>query len=157
MAQAMSLPLESSAGISTSSGTTARSWNSSTPMTRRPCSVSNSSRSAIIFTTMAVLDMAIAPPSTSEPCQPICQGVSVKEKIHTSRPWPAVVPIIVTATCDSPRPKTSERMLRSLGRLNSSPMTNIRKTTPNSARYLMPAVSLANASAFGPMSRPTTR
>ena len=34
----------------TSSGTTARSWNSSTPMTRRPCSLSSSSRSAISLT-----------------------------------------------------------------------------------------------------------
>jgi hypothetical protein len=42
---------------------------------------------------------------------------------------------MVSSTCDSPSPNTSVRMLRSLGRLNSSPMTNIRNTTPNSARY----------------------
>ena len=126
-------------------------------MTRRPCSLSSSSRSAIILTTMAVLDMAIAPPSTTAPCQPICQGIAVNEKIHTSSAWPSSAPAIVSTTCDRPRPKTSERMLRSLGRLNSSPMTNIRKTTPNSARYLTLAVSAASASAFGPMSTPTTR
>eukprot|EP01035_Chromulina_nebulosa_P059409 gene59409-81317_t len=34
-----------SAGISTSSGTTARSWNSRMPITRRPCSLSSSARS----------------------------------------------------------------------------------------------------------------
>ena len=106
---------------------------------------------------MAVLDMAIAPPSTTAPCQPICHGVPVNEKAHTSKACPSSVPAIVNTTCDRPSPKTSERMLRSLGRLNSSPMTNIRKTTPNSARYLMPAVSLARASALGPMSTPTTR
>jgi hypothetical protein len=62
-----------SAGISTSSGTTARSWNSSTPMTRRPCSLSSSSRSAISLTTMAVDDMAMAPPSTTAPCHDMRQ------------------------------------------------------------------------------------
>ena len=53
----------------TSSGTTARSWNSSTPITRRPCSLSSSSRSAISLTTSAVLDIAIALPSTAAACQ----------------------------------------------------------------------------------------
>ena len=73
------------AGISTSKGTTAKSWNSNTPMTRRPCSLSSSSRSAIIFTTIAVLDMAIAPANTSEPCQDNSQGRLVKEKAHVKR------------------------------------------------------------------------
>jgi len=41
---------------------------------------------------------------------------------------------IVTTTWLRPRPKTSLRMLCSFGRLNSSPITNIRKTMPNSAR-----------------------
>ena len=55
------------AGISTSSGTTARSWNSSTPITRLPCSDSSSRRSDISLTTMAVLLMAIAPDATCGP------------------------------------------------------------------------------------------
>ena len=41
---------------------------------------------------------------------------------------------MVASTCAKPSPNTILRMLRSLGRLNSSPITNIRKTTPNSAR-----------------------
>ena len=53
------------AGISTSRGTTAKSWNSSTPITRLPCSVSSSSRSDISLTTMAVLLIASAPDSAS--------------------------------------------------------------------------------------------
>ena len=106
---------------------------------------------------MAVLDIAIAPPSTIAPCQPNCHDVALKEKIHNISAWPSSAPTMVNSTCDKPRPNTSERMLRSLGRLNSSPMTNIRNTTPNSARYLMLAVSLASASAFGPISTPTTR
>ncbi len=71
--------------------------------------------------------------------------------------WPAMVPLIVSTTCDSPSPKTSVRMPRSLGRLNSSPIANIRNTTPNSARFLTPALSCASASAFGPITMPTAR
>ena len=60
---------EPSAGISTSKGTTARSWNSSTPMTRRPCSLSSSSRSAMSLTTIAVELIARALPRAIAPCQ----------------------------------------------------------------------------------------
>ena len=61
------------AGINTSSGTTARSWNSSTPMMRLPCSDSISSRSDSILTTIAVLLMAIAPDNASAVCHCISQ------------------------------------------------------------------------------------
>ena len=64
---------EPSAGISTSSGTTAKSWNSSTPITRLPCSLSISSRSTISLTTMAVLLMDSAPPKANALCHDICQ------------------------------------------------------------------------------------
>ena len=47
-------------------------------MTRRPCSVSNSSRSAISFTRIAVEDMAIAAPSTTAPCHDICHALPVR-------------------------------------------------------------------------------
>jgi hypothetical protein len=73
MAQASSSALEFKAGIKTSRGTTAKSWNSNTPMTRLPCSLSSSSLSDIIFTTMAVELMAMAPPSTTEPCHDMRQ------------------------------------------------------------------------------------
>ncbi len=79
--------------------------------------------------------MAMALPSTTAPCQPISQGRELRAfHTHTSSRCPASVPNTVSTTCDMPSPKTSVRMLRSLGRLNSSPMTNMRKTTPNSAR-----------------------
>ena len=57
------------AGIRISSGTTARSWNSRMPMILRPCSLSSSSRSVSIFETMAVDDMASAPPRANAACQ----------------------------------------------------------------------------------------
>ena len=77
-----------SAGMITSSGTTARSWNSSTPITRRPCSLSSSSRSAISLTTSAVLDIAIALPSTAAACQLSSQWrpSSVKSQISARLP-----------------------------------------------------------------------
>jgi len=83
---------------------------------------------------MAVELIAIAEPSTSAPCQLNCQLAPKNLNATTSMKWPARVPTIVISTCISPRPNTRVRMLRSLGRLNSSPITNIRNTTPNSAR-----------------------
>ena len=150
-------PPAPSAGISTSNGTTAKSWNSSTPITRRPCSLSSSSRSAISFTRMAVDDIAIAEPSAMAPCHVRSQARPRAAKPAASSTLPITAPRIVSPTCDRPRPNTSERMLRSLGRLNSSPITNIRKTTPNSASARAAAGSPASASALGPISTPTAR
>ena len=87
---------------------------------------------------MAVLLIASAPPSATAPCQPTPQrspqDAPASATVQTISPCAATAPSIVSATWLRPRPKTSLRMLLSLGRLNSSPMTNIRKTTPNSAR-----------------------
>ena len=47
--------------------------------------------------------------------------------------WP-VHRLMVSPTSDAPSPSTSRRIERSLERLNSSPIENIRNTTPNSAR-----------------------
>ena len=58
-----------SEGIRISRGTTARSWNSKMPMMRRPCWLSSSSRSVSILETMAVDDIASAPPSANAACQ----------------------------------------------------------------------------------------
>ena len=149
--------LPPSAGMITSSGTTARSWNSSTPITRRPCSLSSSSRSAISLTTSAVLDIAIALPSTAAPCQLRSQWRPSSVKPQINARLPPIAPRMVSTTCDAPRPNTSVRMARSLGRLNSSPITNIRNTTPNSASERTPAVSCASSSALGPMMTPATR
>ena len=126
--------VELSAGMITSSGTTARSWNRSTAMTRRPCSLSSSRRSAISLTTIAVELIASAAPSAIALCQPSPQWRPVAAKSEISAALPATAAAIVSTTWLRPRPKTSFLMLSSLGRLNSRPMTNIRKTMPNSAR-----------------------
>ncbi len=145
---------EPRAGMSTSNGTTARSWNSSTPITRLPCSDASSSRSASSLTTMAVLLMAMAPPSASAVCHSIFHrlGARVARNIE-----PTVASTTVSTTCSSPSPKTWWRMERSLDRLNSSPITNIRNTTPNSPRWRTPSAVSASASALGPITTPTVR
>ena len=146
--------LAASAGISTSKGTTAKSWNSSTPITRLPYSVSSSSRSAISLTTMAVLLMASTPDSATAPCQEKCQTLGMTQRMPRMM---SVLSIIVASTCSSPRPNTWRFMVRSLGRLNSSPMTNIRNTTPNSARCWMRSLRCTMPSMCGPITAPTAR
>ncbi len=80
---------------------------------------------------MAVLLMAITPPRASAICQDTFHQVG---STSASSSEAAEVITTVSTTCDRPRPNTWRFMLRSLGRLNSSPITNIRNTTPNSAR-----------------------
>ena len=143
-----------SAGMSTSSGTTAKSWNSSTPMMRLPCSDSSSSRSAISLTTIAVLLMASAPDSASAVCQPAPPRSAPAQASASSA---ALAKSTVSSTCSKPRPNTCRRMARNLGRLNSSPITNIRNTTPNSPSRCTLSEFLASANALGPISTPTTR
>lgn len=106
---------------------------------------------------MAVELIAIDAPSTSAPCQPSSQLRPSIENPATSSALPSTAPPMVSTTCIRPRPNTAVLSARSLGRLNSSPMTNIRNTTPNSARYSMLAESCAKAKAFGPISTPTAR
>ena len=106
---------------------------------------------------MAVLLMAMAPPSTTAPRQSRPQPSPKRMNSHARNALPIRAPAKVSITCDIPSPNTRVRMLRSLGRLNSSPMTNIRNTTPNSARYFTLAESAAKPSAWGPISTPTDR
>ena len=81
--------------------------------------------------TMAVLLMAITPPSASAVCQRMSHQVGSST---VSASDARVVISTVSTTCERPRPNTSRFIARSLGRLNSRPITNMRKTTPNSAR-----------------------
>ena len=136
----------SSAGSSTSRGTTARSWNSSMPMTWRPCAVSSSSRSASSLETIAVEDIAAMPPRAS----PACHEAPAASAAATAS-------AIVAATWARPSPNTARRMARSFGKLNSSPIENIRNTTPNCASRRVSSMSETSPSACGPKARPLTR
>jgi hypothetical protein len=83
------------------------------------------------LTTMAVLLMAMMPPIASAVCH------SNAHQSPNSQPSANDAPVVnttVSTTCAVPSPKTKRFIARSLGKLNSSPMANIRNTTPNSAR-----------------------
>ena len=86
------------------------------------------------LTTMAVLDMAIAAPNTTAPCQVRSQGSCQKVSSLKSSKWPSKVPNTMTNTWAMPKPNTIFFRRKSLGRLNSRPMTNISSTTPISAK-----------------------
>ena len=131
-----------SAGIRTRSGTTARSWKSSTPTVCRPCGESSAPRSASMREAMAVEDIAAMPPSA----RPACHD-------SPNRNAPAMAISTVQATCAPPTPNIE----RSLLRLNSSPMENMRNTTPNSARCCVSSRFETKPAACGPSARPVTR
>ena len=103
---------------------------------------------------MAVLLMAIAPESVSAVCQLMCHKLGAKAAKNREA---KVTNTMVNTTCIKPSPNTCLRMARNLGRLNSSPITNIKNTTPNSARCLMPSEFCASAKAFGPITTPTSK
>ena len=77
--------------------------------------------------TIAVDDIASAPPRANAPANPIPKWRP------TSQPA-TMVKRIVSVTCAPPSPTTSRRMARNRASENSRPIENIRNTTPNSAR-----------------------
>jgi hypothetical protein len=83
-----------------------------------------------VFETMAVELIASTPPRT----RPVCQ---LKPIAHET----AITIAITLTTWAEPKPNTIRRIARSWGRLNSRPIENIRKTTPNSARARWSSVS----------------
>ena len=103
---------------------------------------------------MAVLLMAMALDKAKAVCHSIFQSVGASVAKNNDSD---VTMTKVSTTCKTPRPKTCWRIERSLGRLNSSPITNIRKTTPNSARCFTPSEFCASASALGPITTPTAK
>ena len=86
-------------------------------MTRRPCSLSSSRRSAISLTTIAVELIASAAPSAIALCQPRPQWRPVAVKSEISAALPASAAAIVSTTWLRPRPKTSFLMLQQLGQV----------------------------------------
>ncbi|MNG92232.1 hypothetical protein D3C79_511610 [compost metagenome] len=135
-----------SMGIITSSGTTARSWNSKmlTPSwARRVCSCF-SSPSCLITT--AVEESARVPETTSA-------WGRVSPHHHPSQKNSEVV----NSTCRPPTPSTSLRMESRRGSENSSPRENIRKTMPSSPMVCMIACPVTMAAPWGPSSMPTNR
>jgi hypothetical protein len=110
-----------------------------------PCVLSSSSRSESKRDTTAVEDIAAAPPSTRPACHPAPSAMQIATPIA-----------IVSPTCAAPSPNTTRRIITSFGRLNSSPIENIRNTMPISARCRVVSVSGISASENGPSASPVT-
>ncbi len=103
-------------------GATARSWNSSTAKAVRPAPEFSRLRSASSGITIAVEDRASVPPS------------SAATATGTPMPIPAAIRTSPdTPTCNGPSPNTSRRRADRRSNDSSSPIMNIRNTTPNSA------------------------
>ena len=98
---------------------------------------------------MAVLLMASAPDSASAVCQLMRQSGGQPARPATARRTVAISDGQHHLRAGPARTR-GVRMARSLGRLNSSPITNIRNTTPNSPRWRMPSEFCASASALRP-------
>ena len=135
-----------SAGSRINSGTTARSWNSSTPITGFATGADSSLRSASSLMPIAVDDIASAAPSTTAEAK-LCASASAISA-NSSRE---------SRYCAEPRPSTSRRIERNCGSENSSPIENIRKTMPYSAIARACAESGISLNACGPSSMPTVR
>jgi hypothetical protein len=107
------------------------------PMILRPCSLSSSSRSVSILTTIAVEDIASAPPSANAACQLMCRCGPAGEMRSASRTawwrrW--------SAPPAPAQPEHDAAHRPQLGSENSRPIENIRNTTPNSASVWVVAV-----------------
>jgi hypothetical protein len=131
---------------SASSGAKARSWNSTMPSASRACVRASSSWSPSWRITIAVEDIATAPPST------IATG-SVAPSAQTAAPTTAVV----MSTCSPPTPSTSDFIATMRASENSSPSVKTRNTTPMSASVRMASSLSSTPSACGPSTMPTSR
>ncbi len=140
-------PPPRSADSRASSSVNARSWNRQIATASRPCVRLFSDCSVSCATMIAVEDIATAPPTTT---------ATAGAMRYAATAIAATMPAVSTV-CAPPTPSTSPRIATNLGRENSRPRVNTRKTTPKSASRRVVSVSAASASAFGPSSMPTTR
>jgi hypothetical protein len=102
----------------------------------RPCVELSSRRSVSSFASSAVDDIDTTPPNINAALQSTPSAAAIAQAIN-----------IVAPTWAAPRPNTMRRIVMSRGRLNSSPMLNIRKTTPISASSRASSVAGIQASA----------
>ncbi|OPZ04099.1 MAG: hypothetical protein BWZ09_02020 [Alphaproteobacteria bacterium ADurb.BinA305] len=109
--------------ISTSSGTTARSWNSRMANEAWPSGVPSSWRWISSCMTIAVDENASTTPRITAASMPLPN--------HSASPPTAAAE---SATCRPPSPNTSRRIDHRRSTDISRPIMNIRKMTPSSAR-----------------------
>ena len=133
-------------GTSANAGITARSWNNSTEKPSCPDSLRFIPFSRISCNAIAVDDIARPMPPTTAACQE--KSVSINNPARTSA---------LSNTCAAPTPKIERRNCHSLAGLSSSPMMNIRKTTPSSEKCRISSTSLMNPSPHGPIAIPASK
>ena len=114
----------SSAAIVNSTGAMARSWNSRIEKLSRPVGECSRFCPARIGMTIAVEESASAMPA-------IAAGPAASPSTYPRPP----IASADRMTWPAPSPNTSRRRVRRRSNESSSPMTNIRNTTPNSARW----------------------
>ncbi len=135
-----------SAVASASKGANARSWNNRMPTASRAWVRASSSWSPSCLTTIAVEDIASAPPITI--AAPVCT------------PKPSAMPANAppqTSICRPPMPSTSDFIATMRPSENSSPSVKTRNTMPISARSRTVASFGTRPRACGPSSMPTTQ
>ena len=131
---------------SASSGAKARSWNRRITSASRECVRASSSWSPSWRITIAVEDIATAPPITIA-----TGGVAPSAQAATA------TTAVVMSTCRPPIPSTSDFMATMRANENSSPSVKTRNTTPISASMPIDSSSSSTPRACGPNSMPTTR
>ena len=112
----------------------------------RPCGLPSSPRSLRICRPKAVEESARPKPM-----------MTVVRRSMPNTQTTAMISPAVTITCAVPSPNTCRRMAHSRAGLSSTPITNSRKTTPNSAMWRMSSTSPISPSPQGPMSAPAAR
>ncbi len=133
-------------GTSAISGMAAMSWNSRIANDVRPTGASSRLRSAIVWTAMAVDDMASASPATTAPghASPRAQRPAASAAPHA-------------AIWSEPPPNTAPRMSTSRLKSSSSPIRNSISTTPNSEKCRIDSTLVTNPRPHGPMAQPAIR
>ncbi len=139
-------PVTLSAVASASRGAKARSWNSRMPSASRACVRVSSIWSPSWRSTIAVDDIASAPPMTmaAPAWTPNAKAMPPKARPHSS-------------TCRPPMPSTSDFIATMRPSENSSPSVNTRNTTPISASTCTDVTLGTRPSACGPSTMPTSR
>ena len=127
-------------------GITAKSWNNKIPMDNFPCLVFKSNLSIKIFETIAVEDIVTAAPTTNPSTKLNPTNIASMVDIKS------VIP-----TCVKPTPKRIFLIEFNVGKLNSRPIVNIKKTIPNSTRCLLDSESAKTENPLGPKIRPTRK
>mmetsp|Transcript_129737 Transcript_129737/g.361393 ORF Transcript_129737/g.361393 Transcript_129737/m.361393 type:complete len:239 (-) Transcript_129737:630-1346(-) len=135
-------------GTTTNNGTTARSWNSSTPNDARPYGEASWPLSRSSCSAKAEEESASAPPRTTR-APGASEGARSPAKSAISSPVPRY--------CAPPRPKTSRFMARTFSTESSKPISKRKKMMPSSAKCRVERRLDTRLRPEGPMKTPMSK